>query len=118
MAHHAPEVLTVSKRSSTKAAEQALSLDTSTRHTVPVRIDGADYRMRMPQDLTTAELRILQGLHVKVQSDGNGATEALEQMRDMILRDVPEDVRGRLNVGHIAALAQHFLSLKELSFSK
>lgn len=98
------------------AETKSLVINTQQRATVPIGIDGAQYQMRTPLDLSDDEQTALGEFSGALTRAGSNPTkentdaahDALVELKALILPDVPDDVRARLTPFHMADILVFF----------
>ena len=99
-----------------------LDITTNEQQDLPIKIDGKEYLMKSYNSLAFKDFMVLQNFSNKYKDiiDGDvtklndkeldALANSMEGMCTLILKDVPEEVLGRLNVNNKLALITHFIS--------
>lgn len=102
------------------AKKQALSLSTTEFDRPVVLIDGNEYEMRSPDELSTAMMRELVGVqkqmeHAKDAKDADAQVDELEAgIRSgvaLVMPGLPEEIHAKLTFGHQSKIVNTFLAL-------
>ena len=98
-----------------------LDITTNEQQDLPIKIDGKEYLMKSYNSLAFKDFMVLQNFSNKYKDiiDGDmsklndkeldALANSMEGMCTLILKDVPEEVLGRLNVNNKLALITHFI---------
>lgn len=102
------------------AKKQALSLSTTEFERPVVLIDGEEYEMRSPDELSTAMMRELVGVQKQIEhaSEAEDVDAQVDELEgairggvNLVMPGLPDEIHSKLTFGHQSKIVNTFLAL-------